>query len=190
MSHASLRLAEDVDAGSASADRAAAAEAIGARLEAIYRDVAERSMRDLPVYNPALAVAAIGFRDDGSRVVGILATPWFMNLVVARAPQGPDPAPAPAGSSVTHAFPGGDFDCVVGETAGFGRLDSASLFSPMFEFDDPAVVRAVAEAAIEEVFRAPVAEVAAAPAAPVPTALDRRALLFGRRSEAEGRSCR
>lgn len=170
---------------------AAEAVAIGARLAAIYGGIAERSMRELPVYNAALRVEAIGFRAHGDRVVGVLATPWFMNLVVTSRPDGADLPPSTAGASVTHGFPGGDFDCVVGEIDGFGRLDSASLFSPMFRFDDPEVVRAVGEAAIEEVFRAPVeAEVTVERTAPAPAALDRRALLFGRRREGEDPSCR
>lgn len=168
--------------------RATAAEAIGARLEAIYRGISEGAMRDLPICNPALEVAAIGFRDHAGVVVGVLATPWFMNLVVAASPQGPDLPFVPAGATVTHAFPGGEFDCVVGETTGFGRLDSASLFSPMFQFDDAGVVRAVAEAAIEEVFRAPVP--VEPPPSAAPAQLDRRALLFGRRRGEEDPSCR
>ncbi len=172
---------------------AAEAAAIGARLAAIYEAIVERSMRELPIYNAALRVEAIGFRAHGDRVVGVLATPWFMNLVVTSRPGGADLPPSTAGASVTHGFPGGDFDCVVGEIDGFGRLDSASLFSPMFRFDDPEVVRAVGEAVIEEVFRAPVeAEVATAREAPAPAppALDRRALLFGRRRAEEDPSCR
>lgn len=175
----------------ASAAGSATAEAIGARLQSIYAEIAERSMRDLPIYNPALEVAAIGFREDAGRVVGVLTTPWFMNLVVTRAPEGPDLPFAPAGSAVGHGFPGGEIECVVGETTGFGRLDSASLFSPMFQFDDPVVVRAAAEAALEAVFQAPEdAEPVAPPPPPRERALDRRALLFGRRRDGEDPTCR
>lgn len=170
---------------STAASHDAGAEVVAARLEAIYRAIGERSMRDLPVYNPALRVEAVGFRRDGDRVVGVLATPWFMNLVVTAVPGGP-PLPArPKGAEVTHVLPGGEFACVVGEIDGFGRLDGASLFSPMFDFDDPAVVRAVAEAAIAEVTTAPEPEPASTPAPPPADGprLDRRALLFGRRRE-------
>lgn len=184
MSEASARVASPETAAVETAG-----ETVGSRLEALYAAIAERSMRDLPVYNPALRVEAVGFRRDGDRVVGVLATPWFMNLVVTAAPDGP-PLPArPAGASVTHAFAGGEFDFVVGGLDGFGRVDGASLFSPMFEFDDPEVVRAVAEAAIAEVVTAPV-EAPAPPEAPAADGprLDRRALLFGRRKEEA--SCR
>ena len=169
-------------------DADAAARAIGVTLERIYGEIAERSMRDLPVYNPALGVTAVGFRAIEGRAVGIVATPWFMNLVVAALP-GASLPPAPAGASVTHALPGGEFGCVVGEVAGFGRLDSTSLFSPMFDFADPETVVAVAEAAIAEIVTPPVVE--PPPPPPEPARLDRRALLFGRRAGGEeGSSCR
>ena len=170
----------------ASADDVAARD-VGARLAAIYAAIADRSMRELPVFNDRLGVEAVGFAGHEGRAVGVLVTPWFMNLVVAALPGGSLP-PRPAGASIDHALPGGDFACVVGEVAGFGRLDSASLFSPMFEFDDVDVARAVADAAIEEILRpAPVEPPPVVPPAP---SLDRRALLFGRRAGSGDRSCR
>jgi hypothetical protein len=60
--------------------RDAEASAAGDTLAAIYRGAA-RAMRDLPVYNPALAVAAIGFRALDDHAFGVIVTPWFMNLV-------------------------------------------------------------------------------------------------------------
>ena len=162
--------------------RAAVALGVGERLATIYGDIAERSMRDLPVYNGKLRVEAIGFHDDGTRIVGIVATPWFMNVVVAASPLGPAFAFRPGGATVTHELPSGSYDFVVGEIGDFGRLDSLSLFSPMFEFDDPDVVRATAEAAMAELKRAPEPE---KPVPPKATAIDRRALLFGRRPRDE-----
>ena len=162
--------------------RTAAAVAVGERLARIYADIADRSMRDLPVFNPKLRVEAVGFHDDGARVIGILATPWFMNVVIAASPLGPVPVVLPAGATATHDLPSGAYDFVVGEIAEFGRLDSLSLFSPMFEFDDPDVVRATAEAAMAELRRAPEPP---KPAAAGATAVDRRALLFGRRPRDE-----
>lgn len=163
------------------------ARSVGARLAAIYEAIAERSMRDLPVYDPRLGVEAVGFTAIGDRVVGVLTTPWFMNLVVCDRPGGVPSTPAVKGASVTHALPGGEFSFVVGEIDGFGRLDSASLFSPMFDFADAATVRATAEAAIAEVTTAPAPEPTPPPAG---GAIDRRALLFGRRGGGEATTCR
>lgn len=162
--------------------RDAAARAVGERLAAIYAEVAERSMRDLPIFNPKLRVEAVGFHDDGRRVLGIVLTPWFMNAVVAASPLGPAAPAAPFGASLVYDLPSGSYDFLVGEVAGFGRLDSLSLFSPVFEFDDPDVALATAEAAMAELRRPP------EPDTPEPAprqALDRRALLFGRRPRSE-----
>lgn len=169
----------------------AAARSVGARLAAIYEEIAERSMRDLPVFDPRLSVEAVGFTTVGDRVVGVLATPWFMNLVVCDRPDGPPAASAAKGATVTHALPGGDFCFVVGAVEGFGRLDSASLFSPMFGFEDAATVRATAQAAIAEVLTAPAAT-SAAPGRTIAAGgeIDRRALLFGRRGDQEATACR
>ena len=46
-------------------------------------------------------------------------------------------------------------DLIVGELPGFGRLDAASLFSPMFEFADMAAAVETAEAAARELFEPP-----------------------------------
>ena len=162
--------------------RSDAALAVGDRLARIYGDIAERSMRDLPVFNPKLRVEAVDFHDDGTRVIGIVVTPWFMNVVITASPLGPAPVALPAGATATHDLPSGTYDFVVGDIPGFGRLDSLSLFSPMFEFDDPEVALATARAAMAELRRAPEPEKAAPPAA---AALDRRALLFGRRPRDE-----
>ncbi|MCE1235518.1 MAG: [NiFe]-hydrogenase assembly chaperone HybE [Hyphomicrobiales bacterium] len=167
----------------------ALARSVGARLAAIYTEIAERSMRDLPVYDPRLSVEAVGFTAVGDRVVGVLTTPWFMNLVVCDRPGGAPATPAVKGASVTHVLPGGEFSFVVGEIDGFGRLDSASLFSPMFDFADAATVRATAEAAIAEVMTAPTEEPTATPPAERRD-IDRRALLFGRRESGEAATCR
>lgn len=170
----------------------AAARAIGSALEARYRAVADGPMRDMPLSNPALGVAAVGFTAHAGKAVGIVATPWFMNLVVAALP-GRVLSAARIGDAVAHGLPSGDYECVVGELDGFGRLDSVSLFSPMFEFADAETVLATAEAAMAEVMKAPEAAVPVAVAAASATEaprLDRRALLFGRRGREGERSCR
>lgn len=164
-----------VPAGPPAAD--AGAWAIGERLASLHARIAAGPMRRSPVFNPALRVEAIGFRRVAGRIVGVLATPWFLDLVVAADPDGEALREAPRGAAVVHDLPGGDFSCVVGEIEGFGRLDSASLFSPMFDFDDPAVVRAVAEAVLDEVLTLVATEPTETAAA---SGFDRRALLFGR----------
>jgi len=148
-------------------------------LEGCYRRIGERSMRELPIYNDALAVEAVGFRIHGDALAGILITPWFMNLVLR--PLDGSLASHSPGSSISHAFPVGAIDFNVGDIDGIGRIASCSLFSPMFEFGEMDVARATAEAALIEILLPP-AEYER-PAAKVAAAVDRRSFLRGALTE-------
>jgi [NiFe] hydrogenase assembly HybE family chaperone len=53
-----------------------------ADLVARYQAIYEERMRDLPIVNPKLAVEAVGFDQWEEKDLGILITPWFMNLVL------------------------------------------------------------------------------------------------------------
>ena len=148
-------------------------------LEDCYRRIGERSMRDLPVYNDALAVEAVGFRAVGEAFAGILITPWFMNLVLR--PLDGSLAAWNPGSSISHAFPVGAIDFNVGDIDGIGRIASCSLFSPMFEFGTMEQARATAEAAFVEILLPPAEH--ERPAAKVASAVDRRRFLRGELAE-------
>ena len=72
------------------------------------------AMRELPIYNPALQVAAIGFRAREDQAFGVVVTPWFMNLV--RVPLDRPGCEWPQGTAVAHALPAGALEFTVGET--------------------------------------------------------------------------
>jgi [NiFe] hydrogenase assembly HybE family chaperone len=148
-------------------------------LEDGYRRIGERSMRDLPVYNDALAVEAVGFKCQGEALTGILITPWFMNLLVW--PLDGSPASWRPGSSISHVFPVGVIDFNVGDIEGIGRIASCSLFSPMFEFGTMEQARATAEAVLVEILL-PAAE-HQRPATKLASSVDRRSFLRGELAE-------
>lgn len=149
---------------------------VAERLDSLYRAIEARAMRGLPVHNPRLEVQAVGFRPYRGWALGVLVTPWFMNLVLAETAGGP-PLPLTAqGESHRLDLPVGSLDFVVGDVEGFGRLDSLSLFSPMTSFDDPAVTRMTAAAAADALFE----PVPSGPAAALAAPRNRRDLLFGR----------
>jgi [NiFe] hydrogenase assembly HybE family chaperone len=142
-----------------------------ARLIAAYRAV-EARMRGLPIHNPALMIEAVGFGRVAGGLVGVVTTPWCMNLTFL-----PDTAAARPGDTVTREFPAGAFDFTAGALEGFGPVETCSLFSPMDAFQDPAAARLAAEGAMAELLT-----IAAAPAAPPPApppAPSRRALFAG-----------
>ncbi|MFZ3179551.1 MAG: [NiFe]-hydrogenase assembly chaperone HybE, partial [Methylocystis silviterrae] len=141
-----------------------------------YRRVHE-AMRDLPICNPALEIEAIGFRPYGGQALGVILTPWFMNLMICAADAEELPPKAP-GETAYWPLTAGRVGFVVGRLEGFGRVDSCSLFSPMDDFADHAAARAVAVAALDELFDPALAD-ARATAARRPALLDRRSLIFG-----------
>lgn len=90
-------------------------------------------MRPLPVYNPALQVATYGFRQWEGALLGVLVTPWFMNLVLLpEAPEALDPSRYGAASAVT--LPGGTMQFLYNGDPALGAFRAASLHSPMEVF--------------------------------------------------------
>lgn len=100
-------------------------------------------MRPLPLYNPVLHVATHGFSPWEDALLGILVTPWFMNLVVL--PQAPEPIdPTQYGEASTLVLPGGETRILYNGDPEIGAFRAASLHSPMDIFKSHA--QAMAEA--------------------------------------------
>lgn len=155
-------------------------------LEQVFAHIADTRMRDIPVQNPALRVQAVGFAPqthvNGASLLGVLVTPWFMNLVWLPMDQGACGGDVPGiGQKVTHRIGGASFDFIGAHEDGLGAFACCSLFSPMFEFEDQAVAVATASE-VMNLIRMPERKPIAATATP-----SRRGFLFGRgapRSEA------
>jgi len=158
-------------------------EAIGGRIAAIYGEIQATAMRGAPICNDALVVEAIGFQNFAGYVLGIVVTPWFLNLIVAESP-GVGQSALPT-NALRLRFPAGDVEFGLSELKGFGRFASCSLFSPMSEFPDQQAARAAATAALGALFDPHLHD---APAKPRATGerLDRRALLTLRRGPPRG----
>jgi [NiFe] hydrogenase assembly HybE family chaperone len=161
-------------AGGADAD----AVAWGELLAGSYREIGERAMRDLPIYNDALGVAAVGFRRFNGTIVGIMVTPWFMNVVMPASA-----ARETSGATLQIRFPAGNIEFTLSEVGQMGRIASCSLFSPMFQFADMAAARATAEAAIAELMLPADSEEAVRRREPATTPIDRRNFLRGALTE-------
>ncbi|MFO1220670.1 MAG: [NiFe]-hydrogenase assembly chaperone HybE [Burkholderiaceae bacterium] len=147
-----------------------------AALEALFAHIAAGRMHGVPMLHPDLRVQAVGFEAEpgGQAAVGVLITPWFMNLVrVPLAAAAPIAAP---GVSALRAVGRERFAFIGADEAGFGAYESCSLFSPMFEFADHDAARATAEAVLAELRRVD------EPASSTPDA-SRRAWLLGRAQE-------
>jgi len=152
-------------------------------LERAFEAVRRERMEGVPMLNPALEVEAVGFRPWREHWLGILITPWFMNVVLMPRV---DAAWQTVGERETrhHLFPGGVFEFIGGREATLGDYQACSLFSPMFEFADQREARATALAALDALFdpasreAAPVR--AQAPAAEAPASVEDRPTLSKR----------
>ncbi len=156
------------------------ARAIGARLAEAYKIIWATSMRDVPICNSALDIESIGFRAHSGSAVGIVVTPWFMNLVVAAPTEEADPS-LQDGAASSLRLPAGEIECAGASLDGFGGLRACSLFSPMFDFAEMAVARTVAEEAMKAFFTKPSGD----DSPRQPSGMGRRALLTGRFLPAE-----
>jgi [NiFe] hydrogenase assembly HybE family chaperone len=116
--------------------RAQEARALGEKFEEAFRELHRGKMRDVPFLNKAIQVQAIGFRpyeDDviGRSTLGVLLTPWFMNLIVVP-DEKPDPAPQ-IGTKSYVSFPSGKYEFIWSHRDETGPYRACSLFSPVQE---------------------------------------------------------
>lgn len=112
------------------------------RFVAAFEAAAVR-MRGLSFVNPALAVEALGFAPWEGHWLGVLVTPWCMNLVLA--PREPHAwQPLARGDKRTFRFPAGNYEFVGAHDPLAGEHATCSLFSPVLEFADQETARFVA----------------------------------------------
>lgn len=136
-------------------------------LEAAFRRIEAETMAGVPILNPALCVEAVGFARWQDHWLGILVTPWFMNLVLVPGAADTWQSVAP-GRRLFRTFPSGDFAFLGSHEPEIGEFQSCSLFSPMGQFADQDGAREVALAALGVLQR----EAAAVQPAPAREAFD------------------
>ena|SRR5271157_2532773 len=138
------------------------------------------SMRDLPIYNPKVTIEAIGFRPFGAdALLGVLVTPWFMNLTLLPVERVPMDMAA-IGRTVLVELPAGSRTFAVNGDDVTGLYNAYSLYSPMGTFQLPGQAGAEARRMLALLMTPPTAEPKAPPGSRTGN-LDRRALLFRRR---------
>ncbi|MES9853961.1 MAG: [NiFe]-hydrogenase assembly chaperone HybE [Candidatus Thiodiazotropha sp. L084R] len=104
-------------------------------LEQQFREIESHRMQGLPLLNPALQVKAVGFCEWNNHCLGVLITPWFMNLMLIPH-EGDSWKDRQLGEKELHHLPSGPYEFILGEEEGIGRYQMCSLFSPVFEFAD------------------------------------------------------
>lgn len=103
------------------------------KLVAEFREIWHAKMRDVPLVNRSLHVEAVGFRGWQGRPLGVLVSPWFMNLILLPAP-GEDWSGLTVGTKELIGFPSGTYEFIHNTRGALGGYKACSLFSPMGEF--------------------------------------------------------
>lgn len=124
-------------------------------LEQVFVQIQQQRMQDIPILNPALRVEAIAFREWNQRYLGVLITPWFMNLIMLLPPEHFPPYTPKVDEKAFYQFPAGHYSFLVCFEERIGTYHSCSLFSPMFEFDSQDLARATAQQVMQMLFEAP-----------------------------------
>jgi [NiFe] hydrogenase assembly HybE family chaperone len=144
-------------------------------LVAHFRRISDERMQGLPIVNPRLDVEAVGFRDFDEHRLGILITPWFMNLVLL--PGNDDWSELKQGDKVEVSLPSEAFEFTVCcDDALPDRYLSAILFRTVSDFSDQAMASEIAREIAERIF---VPREREADDSPPPKPVSRRALLSG-----------
>lgn len=138
-------------------------------LEAAFQHIQATRMDGVPILNPRLAVEAVGLRRWQDHWLGVLITPWFMNILLLPG-GGRWPSTAP-GTQRDWIFPSGAYTFIAGFEPAVGEYQACSLFSPVLEFEHQEAARLTALAALEALLQPDPAGVAAGdPGTPGPVA--------------------
>ena len=121
------------DPGSAEVAVAADIAARTALLEADFREIWNSKMKDVPIVNAALHVQAVGFHGWEGRLLGVLISPWFLNLIILPAAD-EDWSTLHPGAKEVISFPSGDYEFIHNTREMVGGYKACSLFSPMGDF--------------------------------------------------------
>lgn len=148
-------------------------------LEALFRRIECTRMAGLPLLNGELHVEALGFEpilatDELPAAVGVLLTPWFMNLVWL--PLQPRFDFTAIGQPRERTIGNTRFEFIAACESGFGAYEACSLASPMFEYANQEHARTTAGAVLGALRAATPAAVSSEELAQPA----RRGFLFGR----------
>lgn len=121
--------------------------ALADAFETTFERIRTTRMADMPILNPALSVQMTGLRDWKGGRLGVLVTPWFINVVLVA--HGEGAAHPISGTKKLFHLPAGAFEFIASHEDDLGGFWMCSLFSPALEFGDQETAMAVAEASLD-----------------------------------------
>ena len=116
-----------------------------------FREIWHSKMRDVPMVNKTLTVEAVGFRIVDGRPLGVLISPWFMNLVQLPG-EDEDWSDLTPGAKENLTFPSGTYEFIHNTRYMIGGYKACSLFSPMGDFSTQMQAQEVAQAVMVALF--------------------------------------
>jgi [NiFe] hydrogenase assembly HybE family chaperone len=123
----------------------------GNHLQDIFKNIAATRMAGVPILNPAMHVEAIGFREWEGHWIGVLVTPWMINLVLMSGEEMPL-TPLLQGEKQTWRFPSGAYEFMGLNEPELGACHICPLISPVAEFATHEEAVAVAREMVEFLF--------------------------------------
>lgn len=118
-------------------------------LETCFIQIQHQHMAGLPLINPLLTVQAVDFQLYQQAWLGVLVTPWFMNIIYL------DNQLLSLGEKINHTFPAGQFEFTVAYENTLGFYQNCSLYSPLFEFTEQTIAVQTAQAALQALLKFP-----------------------------------
>lgn len=107
-------------------------------------------MQDLPIVNKRVRVEAVGFQDFAGHKLGVLITPWFMNLVLL--PGSDEWGDSAQGDASSIEFPSGPIEFTISRDDTLGTYLTAVLMRSVADFSDHKLARDVALQVMKELF--------------------------------------
>jgi [NiFe] hydrogenase assembly HybE family chaperone len=124
------------------------------QLSACFNTIAQTRMAGLPLNHPGLKVSVIGMQAWQQEWLGVLLTPWCMNLVLLPGPGG-QVQPLGVDQKQSWHFPLGEYRFMGGYEPGLGHYQTCSLFSPVFELVDQASAELTATTVLTQLLTPP-----------------------------------
>lgn len=123
-------------------------------VEAAFQRIYVDHMSDVPIANQALQVQALDFALWQENWLGVLITPWCINLLLLPGPHGHWGSVA-GNHRLFHSFPSGNYAFLGGKEPEIGEYQSCSLISTMSQFVEQESACAVAREVIKNMLKAP-----------------------------------
>ena len=123
------------------------------KIEAVFNEIARTRMQGVPIINPALRVEAVGFREWDGRWIGVLLTPWTINLMLLPGQDAPL-IPLSLDEKMLWDFPSGAYEFMGLNDPVIGTCHICSLISPVTQFATHEEALAVAQEIIVALFAA------------------------------------